>query len=208
MRDVLIYSALGFAGYYLWKGYRLRKAIDRLFAQYHAERRTMCPHNYNEQGLKPRPQSVCTVFPNFIGWLMIVGFYSMTIRWMLYVLEHGQKLWVLLAPVLAIFCSCILVVICQYGLETLYPLVGEPVVFAALALTLFGLVAVRWGADPSSSQPPDRFPTAMVLTMHGLLLAVLLATGTHLEVPELLVVMPLAAMTSVLGFHYRAVPSP
>lgn len=144
---------------------------------------------------------------NFVGWLMIVGFYSMTVRWMLHVLEHGKKAWVLLAPVLAIFCSCILVVICQYGLERLYPLVGEPMVFAALALALFGLVAARWGADPSSSQPPDRFPTAMVLYMHALLLVMLLTTGTHSQFPELLVVMPLAAMTSVLGFHHRAVPS-
>ncbi len=141
---------------------------------------------------------------NFIGWLMIVGFYSMTVRWLLHLLEHSKRLWVLLAPVLAIVCSCILVVICQFGLEALYPIVGEPLVFAAASCTLFGLVAARWGSDPASSAPTGWFPSLVVLYMHGLMLLMLIVTDLAEHSPELLVVMPLAAITSVLGFHHRA----
>jgi len=144
---------------------------------------------------------------NFIGWIMIVGFYSMIVRQILRLLESHPQAWSLLAPLGAILSSCLLVVVCQFGLEALYPIAGEPLVFAILALALFLTVAAWWGKDPSSSQPADRFPTIVAATMHVLLLTMLVTTETYLQIPELLVILPMAAMASVLGFHHRSVPS-
>ena len=134
---------------------------------------------------------------NFIGWLEIVGIYSLTIRAGFKLLgRSGAKM--LAVPILALIGSAAAVAGLQFVLEEVYKITGEPLLFFMVVLLLMCLIAAAWGIR--EAKKPDGLQLFIPLCMHGILLGTLVSTGVSDALPSLLVLMPVVAIGSLLGF--------
>jgi hypothetical protein len=139
-------------------------------------------------------------FDNFIGWMMIVGFYSLFVRSGFQLLKPGVWWKDVLVPVVALIPAALSVAGCQWLLEQVYPVLGEPLTFFILATLLLILsVVFAWGAPVKQEHPWFLF--GLPAAYHGLTVILLLAAGVSTEQPELLLVLPLAALVSLFAFN-------
>lgn len=141
-------------------------------------------------------------YDNFIGWVMIVGFISFFIRAGYKVLKPGSWWKDLLVPVVALVPAVLAVAGCQVALDNvLYPWLGEPLTFFLVASAcMAGFLPFMW-KSVKVSVPDAWYLTVIPAYYHGLMVLLLLSTGLYKTSPELLVLFPLALVTSLAAFH-------
>jgi uncharacterized membrane protein len=139
-------------------------------------------------------------FDNFLGWIMIVGFFSLFIRLGFWIWDRGDKTWRdWLVAFGALLPTVLAVAACQYGLDSVYAVLGEPITFTVIAGSLTVLVCVQ-SPEPEQTDCPW-FLTVVPLLFHGLLLLFLFVEGVYQAEVTLIVLMPLAAYASLTGFR-------
>lgn len=139
---------------------------------------------------------------NFIGWVLIVSSFSFFTRLGFHFWPEGVKVWRdVLIPLVAVLPSVGLVAGAQVLLERIYPHVGEPLTFVALA-SVFLLITLVMTRNVRAETPPAWFLTGVPAVYHGLMLALLVGTGVGVQLPEALVGLPLAAISSLFAFRF------
>jgi hypothetical protein len=149
-------------------------------------------------------------FDNFLGWVMIVSFFVGFTRAGFSRWPDGGRAWRdVLIPVAAIPLSIVAVAVTQHGLGYLYARIGQPLTFL---LVMLPLVAVALRAFEGASRPsaPRWYVLAVPLVTHAVALGVTVLTGLWATRPALLIVLPMAAVVSLVGHGAVAwrTPSP
>ena len=139
-------------------------------------------------------------FDNFCGWLLIVGSFSLFVRLGFRIWGPGVHIWRdTLIPIVALVPCILSVVVCQFGLDAAYQIAGEPVVFAAvLGAPLVPVLYYTRKLCTTSTIP--WYLAAIPVCYHGMLLLFLFACGVYKQESTLIVLMPLAAFASVVGY--------
>ena len=139
---------------------------------------------------------------NFVGWVLIVGSYSLAIQAAFQRWPAGVHRWRdILIPVGALVPSVLVVAAAQQPLELAYVVVGEPFTLFVLCAVLLSLVAWSSGRASASGVPPW-YLTGIPVVYHGLMLVMVLFAGVGVQVPELYVILPVAAIASLFGFRF------
>ena len=137
---------------------------------------------------------------NFIGWVLIVWSYSFAVQAAFQIWPANVVRWRdSLLPVAALAPAVLFVGGSQFPLAPLYKMIGEPLTFFALCAGLLTLVFVT-SKDANASEDPPWYLTTIPVLYHGLMLFFLLSSGS--QFPELLIVLPLAALVSLFGFRF------
>lgn len=138
-------------------------------------------------------------YDNFMGWMMIVSFYSFTTRAGFKIFGSGTWAKDILIPLTGIAASTGLIAVFEMFWRKLYVLFGQPIVFSVVfGLSLAVIAKQLWGARTLSKK--KWYQTAIPLYMHSLMIFLLFSTGLYLVYPTLIVVMPLAMIVSLLAF--------
>jgi uncharacterized membrane protein len=141
-------------------------------------------------------------FDNFIGWVLIVGSYSMAVRAGFKLWKPGQMIWRDIAiPVVSLIPSVLFVAGAQIVLEKVYPLIGEPMTFFLLVCVLLA-VGLPFALKARTTKPMPWYLLGVPAVYQGLFVVILLAVGLSSEVPELLLVLPLASFASLVAFTH------
>ena len=144
-------------------------------------------------------------FDNFCGWLMIVGFFSLFVRIGYHLWEPGTHAWGdVLVPIGALVPCILSVAVCQFGLDAAYGVLTEPVVFAIVAATLLLAAAAALAQAAPEASPRPWYLTAVPVVFHGLLLLFLYLEGLYQAEVTLVILMPLAAFASLVGYRHPA----
>lgn len=140
-------------------------------------------------------------YDNFLGWIAIVSFYGLAVRGGFRWFPPGvHRMRDALLPLAALLPAVLAVAGTQVVLERLYRIAGEPLVFFGVASALLGVGVWSAPASPAGSVRPW-FVTVVPGAFHGLTLVLLVLAGTGEAQPELYLVLPLAAIVSLIVFR-------
>jgi hypothetical protein len=138
---------------------------------------------------------------NFLGWFLIVSAFALTARAGFRLIPAGtwgRDVWV--SPLSALVAVALTAAV-QSVIGTVYEIVGEAtvfvVVFAACTATTMGF-ALKSRRD----NPKDGLMLGIPLAIHALILALFFLTGSVHQQPNLMVVIPLAALVGFFGFSW------
>lgn len=136
-------------------------------------------------------------FDNYIGWLMIVGLYSLAIRAGRHFTDIEQPGWTVGVPVLSLAAAAGGVFGCQQVLDrALYPWLGEPLTWLFLVTPLGWFVFISTLlTDPERPVESRSWYLVAIPACLGVLLTIL---SIWTEASELLIHTPLAAVLAVV----------
>jgi uncharacterized membrane protein len=143
---------------------------------------------------------------NFLGWMMIVGGLSLTLRFSsTRIVKWGSKLWIELACITA---SLVISLAMAVGLQDVYdwlyavmtPAGGFMLVFGSAALLT--VTQLPW---LQRDQPIDYWTLSFVGFLHVYMLAMLVVHRVYDAHPALLGLMPLLALGSALAYTWPSI---
>ncbi len=141
-------------------------------------------------------------YDNFVGWLMIVGWFSLLTRGGLHLLSEDSG-WRPVVPLPALVLAAGAVA----GLQLLfdnaaYPVLGEPLTWLLLTTVFTALLVRPMLLGDAEAPQGDRVVLGVPTVIHLLLLVLLVVTGAATVHPELVAVLPVTAVLSVLMFTW------
>ncbi len=139
-------------------------------------------------------------YDNFIGWMMIVGFYSFSTRAGFRLFGSGTWAKDILIPLGGIATSIGLIAGCEFLLRHLYGMFGQAPVFAVIFGVLLAIITpFLWPAR--TLQKKKWYQTAIPLYFHSLMIVLLFSTGLYLVYPTLIVLFPAMLIVSLFAFN-------
>lgn len=143
-------------------------------------------------------------FDNFLGWLMIVGTYALSI---LVLFDKVPKSWKgteYYVPFVAMVPALLLTAGGQWVLNKIYTWAGQQVIPFMAIVTVAIAVSVYWGHRCPRNLAPNWCVLGLPVFYHLLLLAIIVFTGRYYDAASLVVIVPVGLFAASTAFSWNS----
>lgn len=143
-------------------------------------------------------------FDNFLGWLMIVGTYALSLLFLFDKIPKtwkGVEYWV---PFVAMVPALLLTAGGQWILNKVYAWAGQQVVPFMAIIGVAVAISVYWGCRNPRNLEPNWCVLALPVFYHLLLLGIIILTGKYLTMASLVVIVPVDLFLAFTAFAWNS----
>lgn len=145
-------------------------------------------------------------FDNFLGWMLIVSSFALCSRFAFRWVPRTWPLRDIWIPPLGAVLALAFTRGVQLGINRIYPLVSELVIFVTVFL-IAAVITVGLGLKSRRDNPRDLMILAVPLTVHALMSVLVFVTDVYRNQPSLVVTLPLAMLVGFFGFCWSSLES-